>query len=353
MTIQNNDLADFGWTAFFYSQLETEELTGLLPVRVMSVHRGGLQVAGPDFKGLVPTFSDPDLGDDGVATVGDWLMLDSENLQPTRLLPRKSLFRRRAAGPGRKQQLMAANVDTLFIVTSCNQDFSVARLERYLALAHEAGVTPVIVLTKADLVSSTDDYAHQATRILPNLVVEVVDARDRQSVDGLAPWCGVGETVALVGSSGVGKSTLVNTLSGNDEIATADIREADAKGRHTTTGRTMHRMPAGGWLLDTPGMRELQLTDVQSGIDEVFADIVALAAQCRFTDCAHDNEPDCAVRQAVSEGRVDKKRLMRWQKLAAEDVRNTESRAERRTREKSFGKMVNKAVRSKHSRRDK
>ena len=207
--------------------------------------------------------------------------------RPRRLLRRSSLFKRRAAGTSRKLQLIAANVDTLFIVTSCNQDFNPARLERYLALASEAGVTPVIVLTKADLA----DARRTLSALRPGCSGRaggVVDARSAEASPRLAPWCARGQTVALVGSSGVGKSTLVNTLTGTERIATQGVREDDDKGRHTTTGRSLHRLPAGGWLVDTPGMRELQLTDVKAGIDEVFADIVALAPSCRFSDCSHE-----------------------------------------------------------------
>ncbi|WP_205944697.1 ribosome small subunit-dependent GTPase A [Pelagibius litoralis] len=279
--------------------------------------------------------------------MGDWLLLDRETFRPRRLLQRKSLFKRRAAGTGRKLQLIAANVDTLFIVSSCNQDFNTARLERYLALAREAEVTPVIVLTKADLTDLPEDFARAAAKLLPGLLVEVLDARDPDSVACLADWCARGETVALVGSSGVGKSTLINTLSGANRIATQSIREDDDKGRHTTSARVLHRLPAGGWLLDTPGMRELQLTDVKTGLEEVFADVVVLARMCRFADCRHEAEPGCAVLAAVDAGTLDAERLKRWRKLAAEEARNTENLAERRARDRAFGKMVKGVMRDK------
>jgi ribosome biogenesis GTPase len=267
------------------------------------------------------------------------------------MLDRKSLFKRRAAGTGLRLQLIAANVDTLFIVTSCNQDFNVARLERYLALAKEAGVTPVIVLTKADLTDTPEDFERDAARLMPALSVETVDARDPASVQRLTAWCGRGETIALVGSSGVGKSTLVNTLTGEQTIATAGIREDDAKGRHTTTGRMLHRLPAGGWLLDTPGMRELSLTDVHSGIEHVFSDIVELARSCRFRDCGHDGEPGCAVEAAVADGTLDEDRVRRWKKLLAEEAHNSASLAERRARGKEFGKMVKRVMSEKKNKR--
>ncbi len=350
MTSQISNLADFGWSAFFDSQLEPDDLAVAVPARVMAVHRGGLGVAGPGVDGLIPPSIVVADGEEAVPTVGDWLLIDPETFRPRRLLQRKSLFKRRAAGTGRKLQLIAANVDTLFIVSSCNQDFNAARLERYLALAREADVTPIVLLTKADLTDMPEDFARAAVKLLPGLLVEVLDARDPDSVACLVPWCAHGQTVALVGSSGVGKSTLVNTLTNTDRIATQSIREDDDKGRHTTSARMLHRLPAGGWLLDTPGMRELQLTDVKTGLEDVFADIVALARTCRFADCRHEAEPGCAVLAAVDDGTLDAGRLKRWRKLATEESRNTETLAERRARDRAFGKMVKGVMKDKRRR---
>ena len=350
MTINLSELAEFGWNSHFTSQLEAEDFNEMTPARVIAVHRNALQIAGPHMEASVPPFSSHD-GEEGAATVGDWLLLDAETARVTRMLDRKSLFKRRAAGTGRRLQLIAANVDTLFIVTSCNQDFNIARLERYLALAREAGVTPVIVLTKADLTDAPEDFERAAARLMPALSVETVDARDSESVKRLTAWCGRGETIAFVGSSGVGKSTLINTLTG-ETILMAGIREDDDKGRHTTTARMLHRLPAGGWLLDTPGMRELQLTDVQSGIEDVFSDIVEIARSCRFSDCRHEDEPGCAVNAAIENGTLDANRVYRWKKLLAEEAHNTASLAERRARDKEFGKMVKRVMKDKMARRE-
>ena len=193
---------------------------------------------------------------------------------------------------------------------------------------------------------------HAAANLVPGILVELVDARSAESAARLTPWCARGQTVALVGSSGVGKSTLVNTLTGSDRIATQGIREDDDKGRHTTSGRALHRLPAGGWLVDTPGIRELQITDVKAGVDEVFADIVALAADCRFTDCrARDRSPAALCARRSRAGTLDAGRLARWRKLAAEEAHNTISLAERRARDRAFGKMARRAMRDKQSRR--
>jgi ribosome biogenesis GTPase len=351
MTTWTPDLADLGWKPFLQSQLNPDEWHSTTPVRVMAVHRGGLDVAGPGVAMRIPPFRGDPGDDEGAATVGDWLLLDRATRRPLRRLERRSLFKRRAAGLTSHVQLIAANVDTLFVVSSCNRDFNVARLERYLALAREAAVTPVVVLTKADLADAPGDFARRAARLMPGLLVETVDARDRDSIACLEAWCAHGQTVALLGSSGVGKSTLVNTLAGA-AISTREARADDDRGRHTTTGRALHRLPAGGWLLDTPGMRELQLTDVRDGLDKLFADIVVLAKNCRFADCRHESEPGCAVRAAVEAGELDLERLRRQRKLMAEEARNRESLAERLARDKAFGRMVKGVMRDKRRRQE-
>ena len=271
-------------------------------------------------------------------TVGDWVMVDPDGPKLRTCLERFGVFRRKAAGTAGEVQLIAANVDTLLIVTSANRDFNVARLERYLAIAHDAGAFPVVVISKADQVDSAKALVESAAKLSPGLLVEALDARQPQEVAVLRPWCETGQSVALLGSSGVGKSTLINTLT-HAAQATRTVREDDQRGRHTTTRRSMHRLPQGGWLIDTPGMRELQLVDVSEALDEVFSDVAGFAGQCRFDDCSHEAEPGCRVRAAIEAGELDAGRLRRFQKLQSEQRRNTETLAERRSRDKHFGKL--------------
>ena len=209
-------------------------------------------------------------------------------------------------------------------------------------MAHTARCHPVIVLTKSDL-SDASDYRSRAEALQPMLTVLTVDARDPDQAKALTDWWREGQTAAMVGSSGVGKSTLARTLTGQD-IVTAGIREDDAKGRHTTTSRFLLRASQGGWLIDTPGMRALRLLDAGEGIEAVFADLEDLANACRFRDCAHDTEPGCAIQAAIASGDLDPDRLRRWQKLEREDRRNSETLAQSRARGKAFGRMVKGAM---------
>jgi ribosome biogenesis GTPase / thiamine phosphate phosphatase len=314
-------LPALGWSAFFDAQLEPEETT-LARLRVATVHRARLtaeSVAGPVRVNLPIHAKTTDFA------VGDWVLAEPETHMFQRRLERKTLLQRRTEG-ARSQQLIAANVDTLFIVTSCNDDFNPARLERYLALANEAGTNPVIVLTKVDQVADATRYQQEAAALQRDLVVVQVNAKAPDAAAVLAPWCGLGQTVALVGSSGVGKSTLLNTLaakSADEAQATGGIRAGDDKGRHTTTSRSLHAIAGGGWVIDTPGMRTLHISDVAAGLETLFAEITELAPHCRFRDCTHAHEPGCAVQAAIKAGTLDPARLDRWRKLLEENHSNT------------------------------
>ncbi|MBK6413246.1 GTPase RsgA [Sphingopyxis sp.] len=270
----------------------------------------GQHVVSPYIAGAGPADDHP--------TVGDWLLIDRDTLEPVRVLERLNLFKRRAPGDPNREQMIAANVDTLFVVASCNQDFSVARLERYLVLAREVGVKPVVVLTKTDLTDDPQRFVTAASAIEPGLQVEPVNGRDPASVARLAAWCGKGETVALLGSSGSANRRW-SIPCGVEQHRNAGDPPARRHRTPTTTVREMHRLDHGGWLLDTPGMRELQLPQATAGIAEIFDDFILIAEHCRFSDCAHGAEPDCAVRAAINAGTLTIDRFERWQKLAAED----------------------------------
>ena len=282
-------------------------------------------------------------------SVGDWIVLDSSGAF-IRLLERFSLFSRKAAGTKVSTQLIASNIDTVFIVSSMNRDFNLNRIERYMALANESGVEAVIVLTKLDVCENPEQYVEQIEEMDPFLEVVTVNSLDPESVRKLDGWCVDGKTVAFLGSSGVGKSTLINTLMGEGIQHTNAIREDDAKGRHTTTSRSIHVLATGGLLLDTPGIRELQLADCEQGIEDTFSEIAELAEQCRFKDCQHENEPGCAVRTAIESGDLDERRLSNYLKLMKEQELNSATLAERRAKDREFGRHIHAYKKSKRNR---
>lgn len=334
-------LERLGWQSFFAQQVSADDLVRTPPARITGIERSGARIEGDGLVAALPPRAN--------VAIGDWVLYDAAAPGASRLLERKSLFRRRAAGSGRSVQLIAANIDTVFVVTSCNRDFNVARLERYVAESFEAGVEPVIVITKADLTEDPGEFVAAVSAV--SAVAVVLDALGPEPKEKLAPWCKPGRTVAFLGSSGVGKSTLVNALSGKATAATGGIREDDSRGRHTTTSRHLYVLPEGYAVLDTPGMRELQLAEAPEGIAEVFSDLADLAASCRFSDCRHESEPGCAVRAAIATGDIDEARLHRWQKLQREEAFNSASLAERRGRDRGFGRMVRSILKDKPGKR--
>jgi ribosome biogenesis GTPase len=289
--------------------------------------------------------------------IGDWvgvrLLEGSDRPLIQAVLPRRTAFVRRAPGDRAVAQVLAANVDTVFLVVGLDADFNLRRLERTLVLAWESGAEPVVVLNKADLAASAlDTRRAEVAGIAPGVPTVVLAARRGEGLEALAPWLGAARTVALLGSSGVGKSTIVNRLLGREKQKTQEVREADQRGRHTTTHRELVVLPGGALLIDTPGMRELQLWEGDGALGDTFDDIAAIAPGCHFRDCRHDTEPQCAVKAAVERGEITPGRLDSYQRLRRE-VAHLERQVDQRaaTEEKRRWKVIHKGFRKINSKR--
>lgn len=333
-------LADIGWQTNFRQQLALDELGRWQPMRLVGQSRHEVTLIGEQgCCSLALLASMPQM------VVGDWVLMDSEG-GFERLLDRSTCFRRIAAGHQNEVQLIASNVDTAFIVCSLNDDFNLNRIERYLAMVNDAGAEPVVVLTKKDLSGDVDELSAQVRALSTSLVVESVNCLDPESRQILSPWCRQSHTVVMLGSSGAGKSTLTNTLLGEQRQLTAEIRGDDSKGRHTTTARSLIPMAGGAMLLDTPGMRELQLFDMEAGIAATFSDIEVLSEECRFNDCRHVSEPGCAVQAAIAAGTLEARRLQNYNKLMREQSLNAATLARRRASDKGQGKFYKKGHQS-------
>ncbi|MBV8480146.1 MAG: ribosome small subunit-dependent GTPase A [Actinobacteria bacterium] len=306
------DLGELGWCAELADNLEQ----GLEPGRVVAVHRGAFDVATPH--GSVRARLPGRLVRDGVdVAVGDWVGLAGALVRA--VLPRKSAIVRKSAGLTSEAQTLAANVDVAFVVTSLGPDLEPRRVERYLVTIWESGAVPEIVLTKADRMEDPWPLVAEVEAVAMGVPVHVVSAVTGQGCEALRARLGPGATAVVLGSSGVGKSTLVNRWAGREAMATKETRADDDEGRHTTTHRELVVLPGGGVVIDTPGLRELQLWDVGSAaLDEAFADVEELAARCRFNDCTHTREPRCAVLAAVESGELPRERLDSWRKLQRE-----------------------------------
>jgi ribosome biogenesis GTPase len=346
------DLEHLGWDAFFEAHFAPMRDQGWLPGRVGLEHQHVYRVFLEDGEPLAHVsgrFRHTAASREAYPAVGDWVAV-ARTADPRRavihaVLPRRSRFSRKVAGATTEEQVVAANVDHVFLVSGLDGDYNPRRIERYLVTAWEGGAAPVIVLNKADLHPDVDAFLAEVGQLAAGVPVHAVSCATGQGLDTLVQYMGPGRTIALLGSSGVGKSTLINRVFGRERQKTRDVRESDSRGRHTTSHRELIVLPAGGLLIDTPGLRELQLWETTTALDETFADLRELAAGCHFRDCRHDTEPRCAVRAAVDAGEVAPERLASYHRLLREldqlEARQNElALAEQRRKLRIVGRVV-------------
>lgn len=338
------NLKDYGWNDSFENEWIKTSHEGLFPGRIIAdygqiirvvTEEGELQVSRPIAK-----------HEEGVLmAVGDWVAIqysqETGAHQICSVLPRMTKFSRTAAGIELKEQIVAANVDIVFLIQSLNRDFNMRRLERYMITAWESGAMPVVVLTKADCCDNVEEKIAIVNTTVPGVDVYAVSCLTGEGIQEVRKYLSPGKTIALLGSSGVGKSTLLNYLAGRELLKTGEVREDDDRGRHTTTHRELFLLPEGGLILDTPGMRSLSLWEVDAGMEAMFGDIEELVTQCRFFDCQHEREPGCAVRVALKSGALERRRWESWSKLQKEMV-NFEHRKEmkQKLKEKQWIKQM-------------
>lgn len=346
------NLNKLGWHSTFEAEFVQYKNQDLLPARIVSEERQRYRACSEtgelnaELSGRMLHLAQT-RGD--FPAVGDWVAVKSNGDGFARIqaiLSRKSSFSRKVAGSTTEEQVVAANVDTLFIVTGLDGDYNLRRIERYLTLAWNSGANPVILLNKADVCPDVAEKVAAVEGIAFGIPVIVLSARTRQGLDALLPYINTGMTVALVGSSGVGKSSIINQLIGEDRQLVQEIREQDSRGRHTTTRRELIFLPTGGMIIDTPGMREIQLWTDEDSLQGAFEDIEAIAATCRFRDCRHESEPGCAVRQALQTGEIDRKRFQNYLKLQKE-IAYLETRQNQRTQlnSKARWKKITRQIR--------
>jgi ribosome biogenesis GTPase len=348
-------LEDLGWSAAFAAGFEEYRANGWVPARVSLEHTHIYRVLTPEGERLARVsgrLRHRAEARSQFPAVGDWVAIEERGTEDARIhavLPRRTRFSRRAAGDVTQEQVVAANVDVVFLVSGLDNDFNPRRIERYLLTAWDSGASPVIVLNKTDLVDDVRPFVDEIAPLAAGVPVVGLSAHEAHSLAPLRAFLEPGRTGALLGSSGVGKSSIVNGLIGEERLRTREVRASDSRGRHTSTAREMVLLPGGGILIDTPGMRELQLWDAGDSMGSAFADIEEFASGCRFRDCRHAGEPGCAVAAAAEDGRLSPIRLESFHKLREEQAfqdRQTDQRAvlEQKRRFKVLTKALNKKL---------
>ncbi len=348
-------LAELGWTDFFAQAFAPYAAEGCQPGRVTLELKGYFEVTG-EFGAKLGAcsgkFINTAAAQSAFPAIGDWVAVTPQIGEAARvhihaILPRRTKFSRQAAGQDVIEQIVAANIDTVFLVSALDGNYHLHRLERYLAAAWASGAQPVILLNKADLAEDNSAaLCAEIASVAPQVPVFIVSAQTRRGLKALAPYLTPGATIALLGSSGVGKSTLINRIVGEYLQDTQAVREVDGKGRHTTTQRELLVAPNGVIVIDTPGMREIQPWAAEAGIETAFADVVALTGQCRFGDCSHTVEPGCALQAALTDGTLTLARWQSYQRLdraTAHEVRRTDRSAQQQ--HKSHHKKMTKSLR--------
>jgi ribosome biogenesis GTPase len=350
-----------GWNGFFESAFEPYHKKGYSAGRIIAEHKNIYRVslAGEELLARITGKLLHHANDSGeFPAVGDWVALriakQQEEASIHAILPRKSKFSRKTAGEKTLEQIAAVNVDTVFLIQGLDHDFNLRRTERYLVMAWESGAQPVIILAKADLCSDVEEKLGQVELIAPGVAVHAISSLQNQGIEQLNPYLSPGQTVAFLGSSGAGKSTLINRLLGQEKQKVQEVREDDSHGRHTTTYRELIELPSGACLIDTPGMRELQLWSTGEGLQDAFTDIASLSASCRFDDCLHDTEPDCVVKEALENGALDPDRFESYLKLRREleyinSKENLKLALERKAKVRSLHRMIRKTIKHKRT----